>query len=95
MLTKYERETQINFNEEEDIATVYTHNNKLKKRLAQFSEKSSECSLIKSNEEYEKYMIPKSWVKIHMPKNFSEEYKAKLAERARENLARWKEKQNG
>lgn len=33
-LTNYERETIINFNEGENTASVYTHNKKLRRRLA-------------------------------------------------------------
>ena len=33
MRTKYEKETIILFNEEEDTATVYTHNTRLKNEL--------------------------------------------------------------
>lgn len=37
-LSKYERETIINFNEEDKIATVYTMNKRLLSRLAKIAE---------------------------------------------------------
>lgn len=38
-LSKYEKETIVNFNEKESEATIYTHNADLKRRLAEFSRK--------------------------------------------------------
>ena len=38
-LSKYEKETIINWNEAEDLASVYTFNASLKRRLAEFSRK--------------------------------------------------------
>ena len=38
-LSKYERETIVNFNEGESEASVYTFNADLKRRLAEFSRK--------------------------------------------------------
>ena len=38
-LSKYERETIVNFNEGESGASVYTFNADLKRRLAEFSRK--------------------------------------------------------
>lgn len=37
MLSKYEKETIINWNERESTASIYTYNTGLKKRLAAFS----------------------------------------------------------
>ena len=36
-LSKYEKETIINWNEAENLASVYTFNASLKRRLAEFS----------------------------------------------------------
>ena len=38
-LSKYERETIVNFNEGESEASIYTFNADLKRRLAEFSRK--------------------------------------------------------
>ena len=38
-LSKYEKETIINWNEAEDTASIYTFNADLKRRLAEFSRK--------------------------------------------------------
>ena len=42
-LSKYEKETIINWNEAEDTASIYTFNADLKRRLAEFSHK---CPLL-------------------------------------------------
>lgn len=45
-LTKYEKETIINFNEEEQFASIYTHNTSLKRRLSRFAARHPElCRL--------------------------------------------------
>ena len=38
-LSKYEKETIINWNEAENLASIYTFNASLKRRLADFSRK--------------------------------------------------------
>ena len=42
-LSKYEKETSINWNEAENLASIYTFNASLKRRLADFSRK---CPLL-------------------------------------------------
>lgn len=87
-LTKYERETIILYNEEEMTASVCTHNERLKNKLADFASKSDECCLTKEGDGYVEYTIPKSWIKINMPRQYSDEQRQKMAERARNNLSR-------
>ncbi len=43
-LSKYEKETIINWNEAENLASVYTFNASLKRRLADFSRKYPCCA---------------------------------------------------
>lgn len=86
MLSKLEKETIIIFNEEEPTAIIGTYNEKLKRRLRDFESSSNDCSLVKSNEGYVEYTVPKKWIKVNMPKRYSEEQKQKMAERARLNL---------
>lgn len=93
-LTKYEKETVINFNEEESAALVYTHNERLRKKLATFAEKSNDCCLIRKGEDYSEYKIPKKWLKINLPRQYSEEQRQKMADRARMNLLNQKEEKN-
>ena len=87
-LSRYEKETVIIFNEEENTAIIGTYNERLKKRLSEFSSKSNDCCLVKEDDGYSKYQFPKSWIKINMPRQYSEEQLQKMAERARENLGK-------
>ena len=43
-LSKYEKETIINWNEAADTASIYTFNADLKRRLAEFSRKYPQCA---------------------------------------------------
>lgn len=87
-LNKYERETLILFNEEESTAIVSTYNERLRNRLADFALKSDECCLRKQIDGYSEYTIPKSWVKVNLPRQYSDEQREKMAERAKVNLAK-------
>lgn len=90
-LTRYEKETIISYNEEEKTANVYTYNNTLKNRLAEFATKSDKCVLIKDDGDCAIYKVPKKWVKIRMPRQYSPEELLELQDRARKNLVRKKE----
>lgn len=71
-LTNYERETIINFNEGEDVASVYTHNKALRRRLEQLAqERPEECKLHKVTHRGEcaEFYCPKSWLRINPPRN--------------------------
>ena len=51
-LSKYEKETIINWNEAENTASIYTFNADLKRRLAEFSRKYPQlCRLERSTTE--------------------------------------------
>lgn len=89
-LTKYERETIINFNEGEDTMSVYTHNKALRRRLDLLvREYPEECALYKVTHwgEAAECYLPKSWLRLHPPRKaapLTEEQKQKR----REHLAR-------
>lgn len=45
--------------------------------------------IVKKQGEYSKtYIIPKSWIKVRIPRQLSEEKRKEMAERARVNLGR-------
>jgi len=70
-LTPYERETIILFNEEEDTASVYTHNAKLIRKLKKLSAKyPDKIYEVKSGNGSVSYIVPKSCVSVREP--FSE-----------------------
>lgn len=87
MRPKCDRETIITFNELDKEAYVYTYNQKIIKKLdILLIERPEECVLLANqrSDNERGYKIPKKWVKISQPKNYSEEHRQKL----RENLAK-------
>lgn len=69
-LSKYEKETIINWNEAESTASIYTFNADLKRRLAEFSRKYPQlCRLERSVT----YVIEKSRLSVRLIPPYSEE----------------------
>ena len=86
-LSKYEKETIINWNEAENLASVYTFNASLKRRLAEFSRKYPllcrlECS---TPEGSVTYVLDKSRLSIRFIPPYSEERKAAASAYAKEH----------
>ena len=86
-LYKYEKETIINWNEAENLASVYTFNASLKRRLADFSRKYPLlCRLERSTPEGSvTYVLDKSRLSIRLVPPYSEERKAAAREYAKEH----------
>ena len=83
-LSKLERETIILYNEQEQTASVYTHNAALRRKLERLAqERPDECQLERVSHEGQavEYIIPKKWVKINAGRALSEEQRATLTER--------------
>lgn len=68
-LSKYEQETIICYNEEEATASVYTHNNKLIKKLKRLSEKYPDKVKPERLEHRGavSYLVPKRCVSVREP----------------------------
>ena len=86
-LSKYEKETIINWNEAENLASIYTFNASLKRRLADFSRKYPLlCRLERSTPEGSvTYVLDKSRLSIRLIPPYSEERKAAASAYAREH----------
>lgn len=86
-LSKYEKETIINFNEAEDTASIYTFNADLKRRLAEFSRKYPLlCRLERSTDEGSvTYVMDKSRLSIRLVPPYSEERRAVAREYAKQH----------
>lgn len=82
-LARWEKETVIIFNEEDEAAEIATYNPRLKRALKKCSDKNSSCYLKSTDEELEIYVCPKTWITVRTPRELSEESRQKLAERAR------------
>ena len=85
-LLQIERETIVLFNEGETMATVETCSPALQRRMDAFCAKSADCCLLHEDEHAKKYRCPKSWVKVQMPRQLTEEQRQKLRERALNTL---------
>lgn len=72
-LSRYEQETIINFNEEDEYADVYTHNRKLMERLNMLAKEFPEaCQFVKHyGYRCRVYRIQKNLISIRKP--YSEE----------------------
>ena len=86
-LSKYEKETIINWNEAESTASIYTFNTDLKRRLAEFSRKYPLlCRLERStSEDSVTYVIEKSRRSVRLISPYSEERLAAAREYAKQN----------
>lgn len=70
-LSKYEQETIINFNEEDDFADVYTHNLRMIQKLERIaSEFPEECTFKeKTDHGAYRFTVSKRLVVIHLPRS--------------------------
>jgi len=87
-LTKAEQETIILFDEDTKMATVYTHNSKLKRQLSDLAAKRpAETKQIKDSKWGGlTFELPKTWVKIRPGRIIGEQERNKRAERLKSNL---------
>lgn len=81
-ISKVEQETIILFNEAEKIASVYTYNGKLKRKLGDMAEKFPDQVKLTKEEPYGgvTYEIPKTLISIRQPT--SDKVKQAARERA-------------
>lgn len=84
-LTKYERETAINYTEADKMATVYTFNRRLRTKLEKAAEEyPGEC--ICKGESFDggvTYLVPRNWVTINPPRKMTAEQRQVLSDRAK------------
>lgn len=95
-LTKYEQETIINYNQEEDMAQIYTCNRNLIRKIDAHIEKTHVNYCIRRDELSATYSFPKKFVKVAFPRKLSEEQRQKLALRMKTmNAQRYENHDNG
>lgn len=80
-LTKYEQETIINYNNEEKTASVFTYDKSLIRKLDKRLAEMSDMKLIRRGEDFAEYSLPKKWIKVAFPRQYSDEQRAEMAER--------------
>lgn len=88
MLTKEERETTINFNESEDLASVEVAvGNRLYKRLMKLGKKPINEYKLAGKVVSVVFEVPKNWIKVNPGKQLSNEQKAACSDRAHKNFS--------
>ena len=88
MLTNFERETIISFNDSEETATIYTCNKALQRKLSKFSAENKGYKLIKSDNDSQTYECPKKLVSFRKPKILNEITREKMSVLAKERFCR-------
>lgn len=89
--SRLEQETIINFNEEEKVASVYTFNRALQRKLVRLAEEyPDECRKAKTWQPGEsvEYIVPKKWIKVNAPRILTEEQKQAAVERGKAMAAK-------
>lgn len=82
-LTKYEQETIINYNNEEKTASIFTYDKSLIRKLDKRLAEALDIKLIRRGEDFAEYNLPKKWIKVSFPRQYSDEQRAEMAERMR------------
>ncbi|MGI6096368.1 MAG: molecular chaperone [Lachnospiraceae bacterium] len=87
-LSKLEKETIINFNEEEEAAEIYTYNVRLQNRLEKISlERPEDVKLVCVDGRGEKtYRLPKKYVSVRPTRKISKEDRERMAQAARDRF---------
>lgn len=82
-LTNYEKETIINYNNEERTAQVFTYHRALQNKLNKLLGVNPDISALRRGDEWCEYIVPKSWIKVSPPRqvNYTDEQRAAMAER--------------
>lgn len=88
-LTRYEQETVVNWNAEEDYGVIYTCCPADKRKLAKLAEECPEgYRLVKQDEVGVTYEFDKKLVSFRKPRKLTEEQKKVKADQLRRNLSK-------
>ena len=68
------------------MATCFTHDKALIRKLDNLIEKGEEITLVREGEGWREYNLPKKCVKVRFPRKLSDEQREKLAERMRSTM---------
>lgn len=80
-ITRYEQETIINYNNEEKVASVFTYDKSLIRKLNAHMDDFPDIKLVNTGDDWAEYSIPKKWVKVHFPRQLTDEQRSEMAER--------------
>jgi hypothetical protein len=85
-LTQWETETNINFNNKDAEAKVYTCNKALIRKIDKLCENYQEIVCVEHDEYSKTYTMPKSYIKIRTPIRLSDEKRQAMSQRAKDNI---------
>lgn len=88
MLSNYERETIIHFDDSEDIATVYTCNRALQRKLSRYAEENKGYKLVNQDEDSQTYECSKKLISCRPPKVISEKTRERMRLLAKKRFGR-------
>lgn len=82
-LSNYEKETIINYNNEDGTAQVFTYHRALQNKLNKLLGINPDISVLRQGDEWTEYLVPKSWIKVSPPHqvNYTDEQRAAMVER--------------
>ena len=89
-LTKYEKETIINFNQDEDFASIYTCDEAWIRMLEKLSKKDARITETKRDEYSRTYNIPKKAVKVRLSRVLTAQERKESVARANKAFGRTK-----
>ena len=87
-LTRIEKETLINWNEEEDFITIETSSKKEKTKLDKLVKETEDYTLILEDEYRKVYRCTKGLISFRKPRKLSEEKRLEMSERAKKNFSK-------
>lgn len=79
-IPRIEMETTILYDESSPIANVYTCNKSLINKLDKLVLNNSDIYRIYEDEYSKKYLFPKSWIRISLPRQLSDKRRQELSE---------------
>lgn len=87
-MTVYERDTSIVYSDAEDTAVLCTFSPLVMRRMAKLCSKTSSIVVRKQTDDYAEYVFPKKMVKVVIPRQYSEEKRKLMSERAKQLFGR-------
>lgn len=87
-LSRIERETVIIYNQAEENATMTTADTVVIRNMRNLVEKDSRIVSEQIGKEVWKFIIPKKYVKVKLPRQLTDEQRMAASERAKVNLKR-------
>lgn len=83
VLSKYEQETLINYNNEEKLASIYTYDKTLMRKIDNKLSEYPDIKVVRRGDGWAEYSLPKKWIKVGFPRQLSDEQRAEMANRMR------------